>query len=225
MPKRYEEKFLCTEGQLVLVMHRSRGVMAPDPAGESYFVRSLYFDGPDDRCLAENEDGTEKKQKYRIRLYNGNSDFLRAEIKKKTGLVSEKFTAVITREKLLEMLAGKIEPGGEEDQVLREFALKIRAEGFRPATLCEYRRDALVGQPGRVRVTADRDLRATSDFERFLYADMGPAMPVFDLGTGLLEVKYTDILPRWIAQSAILPELQKTAFSKYRMCRESIQRR
>ncbi|MBE6938844.1 MAG: polyphosphate polymerase domain-containing protein [Ruminococcaceae bacterium] len=224
MNKRYEDKYLCTEGQLALVRVRARGCLRPDGAGENgrYTVRSLYFDGPDFPCARENEDGTSPREKYRLRLYNGDKSLIRAEIKRKDGLTSEKSSTVIDAAVARALISGQGELVSSQDPVLRKFALKILTRGYRPSVLCEYSREAYLGSPGRVRVTLDRDLRVAADRERFLEDSIGPGVPVFGLGQGLLEVKYSLLLPGWIAGSIIPENGTKTAFSKYRMCRADI---
>ena len=224
MEKRYEDKYLCTEGQLALVRVRARGCLRPDGAGDggSYTVRSLYFDGPDFPCARENDDGISPREKYRLRLYNGDRSFIRAEIKRKDGAASEKSSAVIDIPTARALISGETELVSSEDPVLRKFALKILTRGYRPSVLCEYSREAYLGSPGRVRVTIDRNLRVASDRTRFLEDSIGPGVPVFGLGQGLLEVKYTLLLPGWIAGSVIPEDGAKTAFSKYRMCRADV---
>ena len=79
---RHERKFLCPERNLLLTENRIRHICRPDThvcATGDYVVRSLYFDSYDDRCLQENEAGTDERKKYRIRLYNGDADTIRLE--------------------------------------------------------------------------------------------------------------------------------------------------
>ena len=44
-----------------------------------YTIRSLYFDDYDDRCLLENENGTDPREKFRIRIYNGSAERISLE--------------------------------------------------------------------------------------------------------------------------------------------------
>ena len=56
---RVEDKYSCSERDMLLLEARMKAVMRPDPAagGTSYRISSLYFDDPADSCLAESEDG------------------------------------------------------------------------------------------------------------------------------------------------------------------------
>lgn len=219
MAIRFEDKYVCTLSRLALSRAGARAMLSPDPMGRDgqYTVRTLYFDGPELPCLRESREGVVPRSKYRLRLYNGDTGLIRAEIKRKTRSGSEKLSAVIGAETAEMLMSGRAVPGETENAVLREFALMLRTRALRPTVLCEYEREALVGEPGRVRVTFDSDLRATGDTGRFLCPDIGPAVPVFELGRGLMEVKYTSLLPVWILRGVVGPGQEKTAFSKYGM--------
>ena len=76
--------------QALLIPRQRLGVIAqPDPhaQGGRYLVRSLYFDTPEDRALLEKLNGVSRREKFRIRLYNGDPDTLHLEKKyKQAGL-------------------------------------------------------------------------------------------------------------------------------------------
>ena len=48
-----------------------------------YHIRSLYFDTPEDTALREKLLGVAKREKYRIRCYDGDTSFIRLEKKTK----------------------------------------------------------------------------------------------------------------------------------------------
>lgn len=65
-----------------LVLHqRLRTVAAPDGHARDgrYFIRSLYFDNPADKALREKLDGVDRREKFRIRCYNGDTSLIRLE--------------------------------------------------------------------------------------------------------------------------------------------------
>ena len=82
---RVENKYLVTDADLMLLSGRLKNVMSQDihQEGDCYEIRSLYFDDLWDRCLAENEAGVDKREKYRIRIYDPKSDVIHLEIKEK----------------------------------------------------------------------------------------------------------------------------------------------
>ena len=46
-----------------------------------YFIRSLYFDDGSDSALREKLDGVSRREKFRIRFYNGDLSFIMLEIR------------------------------------------------------------------------------------------------------------------------------------------------
>ena len=75
---RVEDKYRCSERDMLLIQSRVKTVMRPDPAagGVSYRITSLYFDDPDDTHWADSEDGVSYRNKYRIRIYNNSTDLI-----------------------------------------------------------------------------------------------------------------------------------------------------
>ena len=77
---RHEEKFICSEKQLALLQSRIQALLPMDAHqdGEDYQIRSLYFDSPDLQCVRENAAGVSTREKYRVRIYNCDSNLLTA---------------------------------------------------------------------------------------------------------------------------------------------------
>ena len=85
----------------------------------------------------------------------------------------------------------------------------------------EYDREAYVYEAGDVRVTFDTATRATaSDWD--LFAQNLPWTTVVPSGTGVLEVKYTSLLPSFLKEIVRTDRLA-TANSKYVQAREFYQ--
>ena len=82
---RHEFKYRCTAAQLAVLKGRLDAVMVPDAhAGpEGYTIRSLYFDDWENRCYYGNENGTDPREKFRIRIYNASEDRITLECKRK----------------------------------------------------------------------------------------------------------------------------------------------
>ena len=73
---RHELKYQITDAQVAMLQNRIRHLIPMDShVGQAgtYRIRSLYFDDYEDRCLRENEDGTDPREKFRIRIYNASS--------------------------------------------------------------------------------------------------------------------------------------------------------
>ena len=93
---RHEFKYECSYAQLKNLQCRLSGLIPLDPhAGEDgiYNIRSLYFDDYYDRCLMENEAGTDPREKFRIRIYNHSAERISLELKEKSGERHRKYPA------------------------------------------------------------------------------------------------------------------------------------
>ena len=83
---RHELKYVCTAAELALIQSRIHHLIPLDShVGDTgmYNIRSLYFDDYYNRCYYENENGTDPREKFRIRIYNGSTDKISLELKKK----------------------------------------------------------------------------------------------------------------------------------------------
>ena len=83
---RHEEKYLCSESYLRILESRLQGFLSPDSNQDElgYEIRSLYFDTATERLYEEGLAGLEHRNKYRMRIYNGDSDVIKLE--KKTSI-------------------------------------------------------------------------------------------------------------------------------------------
>ncbi len=83
---RHERKHYITPADHAALCQRLAPVMERDPhAGPdgTYTVHSLYFDDWRDTALREKIDGLPRREKFRIRYYNGDLSFIRLEKKSK----------------------------------------------------------------------------------------------------------------------------------------------
>lgn len=99
------------------------------------------------------------------------------------------------------------------------FNLAIKERGLRPRVIVEYDRKAYVFESGNVRITLDRNLRCSRQVDRF-----GRKEIIFDNikeANNILEVKYDEFLPGFIAQLLETSHMNQSSYSKYRLCREA----
>ena len=222
---RVEDKYSCSERDMLLLEARMKAVMRPDPAagGTSYRISSLYFDDPADSCLAESEDGAGCRKKYRIRIYNDSPDLIKLEVKYKAYNRVYKKSRTISREDAERLMAGECIEAGEEsmDNPVTLFNLAMKEHLLRPAVIIDYRRDAYTFTPGNVRVTFDRDIRASGDTGSFLTGKTLYA-PV-DETDRILEVKYDELLPGFIGRLLEFGNMNQISYSKYRLGREQLE--
>lgn len=87
---RHELKHYINYGDVMQIRSRLPFVATPDKNsldGNGYVVKSLYFDNYNDKVLKEKIDGVNELEKFRLRLYNDDTSFIRLEKKsKKNGL-------------------------------------------------------------------------------------------------------------------------------------------
>ena len=220
---RHELKYQITDAQVAMLQNRIRHLIPMDShVGQAgtYRIRSLYFDDYEDRCLRENEDGTDPREKFRIRIYNASSERITLECKRKERGKTHKRACPLTVEQTKLLMAGKILPDiGSQPPVLRKLTLQMMTRRMRPVVIVEYDRIPYVYKNGNVRITLDTNITSTSAVERFLVPDFLPR-PVLPAGQQLLEVKYDEYLPDFIYRSLQLHSLRQTAFSKYAICRK-----
>ncbi len=228
MEYRNELKFELSDFDLIRIKNRISPLMHPDKHQDTngYFIRSLYFDDLYDSCLAEKTNGVLYRKKYRIRIYNNNSDYIRLEKKTKYANMSKKITQPLTRQDYDALLSGNIDSlhvilSQKKDGLLKEFVLKILSEKFYPKCIIEYERYAFVENRGNIRITFDKNITGSRQINHFFDPDIF-TVPVMSQTHHILEIKYDEFLPHYILQALDLGSLRRQSFSKYYMTRAAI---
>ena len=145
MDYRVENKYIVTEACLRYLQSRLEGFMKYDkfhPDGEPYQIRSAYFDDMFDSYITENEDGTDNRLKYRIRVYEQDFSEIHLECKSKNRGFVKKQKEVISEADCLRYIAG--------DDVWSDTGIKQRVYAMwqlnrlRPVQIVQYERVAMV---------------------------------------------------------------------------------
>lgn len=217
---RHEYKHSISYADAVAIRSRALAVMKHDEhAGLSglYFIRSLYFDNFDDKALREKIDGVSRREKFRIRFYNGDTSFIRLEKKIRVNGLCAKLEAPVTKEQCEALLRGETDwtkhPG---EPLLEELHAKMQTQQLRPKTIVDYQREPFIYLPGNVRVTIDFNIRSglrACDLFDF-------SAPTVCVGSDrILEVKYDAFLPDVIRDIVQMSNRKTNAYSKYAACR------
>ncbi len=218
---RHELKHRITHEDYLIIKSRLRHIMKPDAfvvADGRYRVRSLYFDTPSDKALRDKIDGVDKREKFRIRYYNENTGYIRLEKKIKINELCNKISAPLTKEQVTQICRGDTAfMKSSSHPLLQEFYAKLTYQQLRPKTVVDYVREPFVYIPGNVRVTFDSSIR-TGIYANVLFEDPFPTAPT-EPETIIMELKYDAFLPEIIEKSVRVPNRQRTAFSKYALCR------
>lgn len=225
---RVEDKFDCDERQLAILQSRLKTVLLPDynqVSDEGYKITSVYFDDLCDTHLRDTEDGNRLREKYRIRIYNDSFKTIKLEVKYKRDCRVFKKAKSITAEQMKMLLAGQCIPdeAPSMDSTITLFNMAIAKRGLRPKVIVEYDRAAYIFEAGNVRITLDRNLRSSTDFDGFMKENSAYYSPVPEMDS-VLEVKYDEFLPGFIARILETGNMNQTTFSKYRLCRDAVAR-
>lgn len=220
MDYRHEWKHEINQADLLALRQRLRAVARPDPhaADGTYKIRSLYFDNAADKALREKLDGVSRREKFRIRYYNGDTSVIHLEKKSKLGGLGKKQSADLTTAQAQAIADGHLDwMPDSPDELVWELYAKMRMQGLRPKIIVDYTREPFVFGPGNVRVTLDYNIRTGFCCQDFL----NPACITIPAGDApiILEVKWDNFLPDIIRDVVQLPGRRVTAFSKYAQCR------
>lgn len=219
--RRYEEKYLLAPAQAAALQNLLDGVLQRDDysADGAYFIRSLYFDTPEDADYKDKLLGVSERKKLRLRLYNLQTAQVKLEIKAKRAKTSHKQSAVLDRAAAQALVDGDPTPLLGEGPAARAAYALYQGEHRIPAVLIDYERTAWVFPVGRARITLDSHVRASKSDA--LFAANVPMVGVLDPMT-ILEVKYDQPLPAWLGR--VLSSIPGTplSISKYAMARASL---
>lgn len=217
---RHEWKHQIDLSDRIAIRQRLRAVAGTDEHAQEgrYLVRSLYFDDLSDTALREKLDGVNRREKFRLRYYNGDLSLIHLEKKSKWNGLGTKLSAPLSEDEVRRLLAGDLDwmPCNGRPLV-QELYSKMRSNGLRPRTVVDYTREPFVYSPGNVRVTLDYDIRMGLDGTGFLDPDR-VTLPARDAPT-ILEVKWDAFLPAIIQDAVQLRGRHAAAFSKYAACR------
>ena len=220
---RHELKYICTAAELALIQSRIHHLIPLDPhVGDTgmYNIRSLYFDDYYNRCYYENENGTDPREKFRIRIYNGSTDKISLELKKKEHGKTLKLSCPLTEEQCRTLMKGEPLPDNSDyPPVLQKLLLLMKTTMMQPKIIVEYDRVPYVYKLGNVRITLDKNISSCNQLETYLDKEINKR-PIMPAGKHILEVKFDEFLPDYIYSVLQLNNLRQTAFSKFYLCRK-----
>lgn len=217
---RHEWKHEINLSDRLVIRQRLRAAAQPDPHARDgrYRIRSLYFDTPSDKALREKIDGVDRREKFRLRIYNGDASLIHLEKKSKRNGLCAKETVSLTAAEVQAILNGDLSwmPASGRPLVIELYS-KMTSQLLRPKTIVDYTREPFVYPPGNVRITLDYDIRTGLGSTDFLNPEC-LTIPAGD-APAILEVKWDSYLPEVIRAAVQLPGRRASAFSKYAACR------
>ncbi len=208
----FHQKEMMT-GKLSQICHRD----SFSDADGGYLISSLYYDDYNRSALLDKMSGISDRKKFRIRVYNHQTNIIKLERKTKRNIYTEKSHIKITRQEYESLVNGDVSfLKHKEDIVARDFYLYYQTRNLRPRVIVEYRREAFTYKYGDVRITFDYSLK-TGAYNQDLLSP-GYLISAFPQDQLILEVKYTGYLPDVIRYMIQINTLQWQALSKYVLC-------
>ncbi len=185
-----------------------------------YSLYSVYWDSPDLGFFWEKIEGLKYRRKLRFRRYVG-SDDVHLEIKQRTDRTLQKRRCRLPADEVDRLFAGLAAGYGSlpmeaVDPVVAEAAVLCHRRRLAPRIGVRYQRRAFNGvyEPG-LRVTFDTRVQ-------YRRVERGTAVEPFDVGKyivdpriTIMEVKFTGLVPLWLARTVTRFNLQMMRMSKY----------
>lgn len=219
---RHEIKYVCTAAQIEDIKMRLSAVAAIDKNAHngSYIIRSIYFDDYYNSSYYDNESGVDPREKWRIRIYNGDDSRILLECKRKESGKVNKKSDIISLNEFYDILQGKLDSYKfDSRKVFNRFKILTEIKLLRPVVIVQYKRFPFICDEGNVRITLDCDISSSCDFGNF-FSDKLYLQPIQSKYRQLLEVKYDELLPDEIYNVTQLKNMLQQSFSKYYLCRK-----
>jgi len=219
---RNELKYYISYPEYLTIRTRLTPFMLRDPFGNRnnlYLVRSLYFDDINNSAYYEKLNGVEKREKYRIRIYNYKKNVIKLEKKGKSGSYTLKESESIPLDLCESILAGNIDSLARSGSELQSgLYIQMKTERLRPVVLVDYIREAYIHPVERVRITFDMRLRSGMYSTDLWNPDIS-MVSVLDPGSIIMEVKFNRFLPSVIRSLISCTRSERDSISKYVLCR------
>ena len=220
MNGRHELKHYINAADYAQLRARLRVAAKPDEnAGVygGYDVRSHYFDNYADKAISEKLSGLSRREKFRLRYYNGDTSFIRLEKKSKANRLTYKESLTVSEEQCEGLLAGNYDSIKDPNKpLLMELYTKIRYQNLRPKNIVDYYREAYIYRAGNVRITLDSRIRTSNSVTGFLNPNL---VTIPAANAIILEIKYDGFLPDIIRDILQINCRNQTEFSKYVVAR------
>jgi SPX domain protein involved in polyphosphate accumulation len=206
--------------------------------GGEYTVRSIYFDTSDMECYAQKIAGVKRRNKVRLRGYNGGNAESEVffEIKEKVDEPLFKRRSSLSYEEAQEVLLGKsldevvfasgksLKASEEAGEEARRFLYHLHARRMRPVLTVIYEREPyqaiFFDKENDLRITLDKNLRAVAwPSLDALFEERHP-YPV-ESQRFIMEIKFNRYLPNWVKAVITSLGLTRTSASKYALCVEA----
>ena len=217
---RFELKYLIHYSQAqALVRSMSPYLRTDANAGDGgyYKITSRYYDSPDLRCYWEKVNGERFRRKVRLRTYGNSPEKAFLEIKQRTNLSVQKRRSLhdldMLEKQMQLMKRGEYVPG--EEPVMDEVCNLVSRYRLEPKVIISYSRAAFFDQyRPDLRITLDRNIKCRTLGLDLRRSDFGGRY-VVPATMYILEVKFNEVVPRWLCNCLNHHDLKVERVSKY----------
>lgn len=213
--KRYELKYMLTEGQKKKILEAMAPYMALDQYGRT-IIRNIYFDTKSYRLIRHSIEKPTYKEKLRIRSYSqaDPDSMVFVELKKKYKQVVYKRRISLPEEEAMEWMC-KESHCHLSTQISEEIDYFLDYyKTLQPAVFLSYEREAFYSKDkSDFRVTFDDNILCRQEdlsLESEVYGT-----PILPEGMVLMEIKCSGGIPLWMTHVLSEEHIYKASFSKY----------
>lgn len=221
---RHELKFLLSVVEYEHLKRLLSALLVKDvnmKQGKDYYIRSLYFDTPENKDYYNKLIGVPQRKKIRLRIYDTSADKVKLEMKNKDNDYSIKETMSISRKDAKMLLSGDYHVLAEYDnEVSGKAYFNLRTYAYTPKVLVDYEREAYLLPVDNIRLTFDKRVRAFKGNE--LFGEHNAFVGVLAPEYVILEVKYDQYLPTYVERMLSSVNMQRMSISKYCMARQTV---
>ena len=216
--QRHELKFYISRSDYEYVRHILSHLMDRDEFQKDdrgYFIRSLYFDDASDSSVEEKLDGIERRDKYRLRIYDPQQNWAKLERKRKVNHYVSKSSVTVSKEEAATMMEGNYDfLLNKKGDAAKSIYFDLSRKYFRPVVIIDYIRDAYKMSYNEIRITFDKHIRTTTaDLD--LFNENLITHPLQRNDTIIMEIKFNTCLPSWFKDFLKFESNVNTAISKY----------
>ena len=222
---RFELKYLVPIRQAEEFKYKLKAYLIPDEHGGingSYYVSSLYYDGPDFPFFWEKVDGIKFRRKLRIRQYNSDDPLTEetpvlVEIKQRLNRVTQKRRAAMSYQDALVLCNERQIPEHDpQDTAVIEEAISLLWQyNLQPASIINYKRQALVGTEYDIGLRVTFDTELTYRTTQLHLHEKQTDQLLFPPDWCIIEIKVNERIPYWLTEMVATHNLNLVRVSKY----------
>lgn len=222
---RHKLKYYISWGEYLYLSQLLKATLNQDQYGNEsgdYWIRSLYLDTPYNKDYDEKMIGSLNRKKIRLRIYDVQTDQVKLEIKNRYNQYMLKESLVINKEEALHLMEGKINflLTNRNTTAMKLYYL-MHEDYYRPKVIVDYEREAYTCPMYSIRITFDKNVRCSHDCHNFFNSNL-PTVGVLEQGQVILEIKYDQMLPKWIRKALSSVIGNRSSISKYCLARAII---